>query len=293
MAQWQGKSRGTVLGYKIFVFFIKKVGINAAYLLLLFVAFYFFLFTPNNTRALYYYYRKRKKNSFLKSTFCIYKTYFVFGQTIIDKIAIASGLRDSYTYNFDGIEHLQQLIKEKQGGILISAHVGNFEIAERFFGELGTSTINLVTVDAEHGPIKEYLDTVTEKPNVQQIYLKEDLSHIFEIHNALDRNELICFTGDRFVEGTKFLEEEFLGEKAKFPAGPFTLASRLKVPVMFVYVMKEGNKHYHLFTIKAKVKTRDAQALLKQYTENVESILEKYPLQWFNFYDFWGKDKRD
>ena len=40
MAKWDGKSRGTVLGYKIFVFFIKKAGIKSAYFILYFVASY-------------------------------------------------------------------------------------------------------------------------------------------------------------------------------------------------------------------------------------------------------------
>jgi len=32
--------------------------------------------------------------------------------------------------------------------------------------------------------------------------------------------------------------------------------------------------------------------LLKKYTQNIERIVKKYPLQWFNFYDFW-EDKKD
>jgi predicted LPLAT superfamily acyltransferase len=55
----------------------------------------------------------------------------------------------------------------------------------------------------------------------------------------LANNELVCFTGDRYFEGTKSLSEKILGEEAHFPVGPFLIASRLKVPVVFVYVMKE------------------------------------------------------
>ncbi len=117
------------------------------------------------------------------------------------------------------------------------------------------------------------------------------MSHIFEINAALARNELVCFTGDRYFEGVKSLTEKLLGEEAKFPAGPFLIASRLKVPVVFVYVMKEPNLHYHLYTREAKVSHRDEKALLKEYTESVESMVKKYPLQWFNYFDFWDKIK--
>ncbi|PID70034.1 MAG: lipid A biosynthesis acyltransferase [Flavobacteriales bacterium] len=291
MARWQGKSRGNVLGYRIFVFFIKYLGLRAAYFLLVFVSFYFFLFSPKGTKASFYYFNKRLKYSVLKSYWYVYKSYFKFGQTIIDKVAISSGLRDKFTYDFDGIEHLKELLSDRTGGVLISAHVGNFEIAEFFFREIDThSQINIVTTDQEHSDIKSYLESVAEQNMAKFIFVKEDLSHIFEINKALENKELICFTGDRFFEGSRFLQVELLGEKAKFPAGPFLLASRLKVPVAFVYVMKETTKHYHLYTRMATAKQRDAQGLLQNYTQNIEFILKRYPEQWFNYFDFWNKD---
>ncbi|WP_053978208.1 LpxL/LpxP family acyltransferase [Mangrovimonas xylaniphaga] len=286
--EWEGKSRGTVFGYRIFVFFMQKFGVRSAYFILYFVAAYYCLFALDSSKSIYYYFRKRRGYSFWKSILCIYRNYYVFGKTIIDKVAISSGLKDYFTYQFDGVELLEEALKKKQGGILISAHVGNFEIAEHFFGELeDCASINLLTTDVEHTAIKEYLESVTVKSNIKLILIQEDLSHIFEINAALARNELVCITGDRYVKGSKFMEHELLGETAQFPAGPFVLASRLRVPVLFVYVMKETNKHYHLYTRKAQSKHRDAVGLLDEYTKSVTWILEKYPLQWFNYFDFW------
>lgn len=292
MAQWEGKSRGAVIGYRIFIFLIKKFGLKSAYFLLYFVSFYFLLFSYNGTKAIYYYFHKRLGYSKIKSFLSIYKSYFVFGQTIIDKVAISAGLRDKFTYKFDGGEKIVELLKNKKGGILISAHVGNFEIAEYFFNEIDVdSQINLVTTDNEHTEIKEYLESVSVKNNLKFIIVNEDLSHIFEINNALNKNELVCFTGDRYFESTKVLTENLLGKKANFPAGTFLLGSRLNVPVIFVYVMKETNKHYHLYARKANFKNRDAQGLLKNYTVSIERILKKYPYQWFNYFDFWNDIK--
>ncbi len=289
--KWEGKSRGTVLGYKIFVFCIKKLGVRSAYFVLYFVAGYFCFFAKKSTIASYNYFRKRLEYSFFKSVISVYKSYYVFGQTIIDKIAISSGLRDKFTYHFDGIEQLKNILKAKKGGVLISAHVGNFEIAEYFLNELEEKvSINLLTTDTEHSDIKAYLESVTNKSNIKFIIIKEDLSHIFEINSALSRNEIICITGDRYVKETKSLTHNLLGQEATFPAGPFLLGSRLKVPVIFVYVMKETWKHYHLYARTADVKPRDHMGLLKSYTESVAWILDKYPLQWFNYFDFWNND---
>ena len=290
MSQWDGKSKGTVLGYKIFVFLIQKAGVKAAYGLLYFVASYYFLFLKKSNSAISYYFKERLQYSNIKTKKMVFKSYYTFGQTIIDKISISAGMRNKFTYEFDGIEILKNLLAEKKGGVLISAHVGNFEIAEHFLGDIDLDfQINLVTTDLEHSDIKKYLETVTQKPTVKFIIIRDDLSHIFEINAALANNELVCFTGDRYFEGTKSLSESILGKEAHFPAGPFLIASRLKVPVVFVYVMKEPNLHYHLYAREATVKHRDEKGLLKEYVQSVESILQKYPLQWFNYFDFWNQ----
>ncbi|MCF6296847.1 MAG: lipid A biosynthesis acyltransferase [Flavobacteriaceae bacterium] len=292
MSQWDGKSKGVVVGYKIFIFFIQKLGIKSAYFILYLVSFYYLLFSTEGTKANLYYFHKRLGFSKIRSFLKVYKSNFKFGQTIIDKVAISFGLRDKFTYNHEGGEFIKELLKNKRGGILISAHVGNFEIAEYFFSEVDEfSQINLVTTDNEHRAIKEYLKSISLKTTSKFIIIKEDMSHIFEINNALNNNELICFTGDRYFEGSKIISGELLGKEANFPAGPFLLGSRLKVPVIFVYVMKETSKHYHLYAIEAKFKYRDAQDLLKKYTESIEFILKKYPYQWFNYFDFWKEIK--
>ena len=288
-AEWQGKSRGTVLGYKIFVFSMKHLGLRAGYFILYFVAAYFCFFSKDSTKSIYYYFRHRLKYSKLKSVLNIYNSYYVFGQTILDKIAINSGLSNKFTYVSYASGLINEALKEKKGSILISAHVGNFEVAEFFFSNLEVNaSISLLTTDAEQTAIKEYLESVSEKSNINFIIIKEDLSHIFEINSALTRNEIVCITGDRYIKDSKFLTEKLLGKEAKFPAGPFLLASRLKVPVLFVYVMKEPKGHYQLYAKKSQAKHRDAQAILKEYTESVTGMLKKYPLQWFNYFDFWN-----
>ena len=218
----------------------------------------------------------------------VYSSYYTFGQTLIDKISISGGMKGKFTFEFDGVDLLTDLLAAKKGGVLISAHIGNFEIAEHFFGEIDLNCqINLVTTDLERSDIKNYLEKVTKRSAIKFIVIKDDLSHIFEINAALARNELVCFTGDRYFEGVKSLTGNLLGQDAKFPAGPFLIASRLNVPVVFVYVMKEPDLHYHLYARKAEVKHRDEKGLLQAYIDNVESMVKKYPLQWFNYFDFW------
>ncbi len=292
-AEWEGKSRGTLLGYKIYIFFLRNFGISAAYFLLRFVIFYYVLFSPKSNRDIYRYFRKRLGYSKYKSVLSIYFSYYTFGKTLTDKVAISTGLRDRFTYTHDGIEHIDDLLKKNLGGILISGHVGNFEISHYFLEDrYSISKISMVTTMAEHKNIQDYMERISVKSHLKFIVVKEDMSHIFEIHKAIDEGGLVVFTGDRYMPGSKTLKENFLGKEAHFPVGPYLLASRLKMPVLFVYFMKGDNRHYDLYARTAQFKARDAQGLLKEYTESMEWILKKYPLQWFNYFDFWDDRKK-
>ncbi|MCO5268663.1 MAG: lipid A biosynthesis acyltransferase [Brumimicrobium sp.] len=289
-SEWDGSSKGSLLGYRIFVFCIRTFGLRSSYLLLYFVAFYYFLFSWKSSKSIYSYFRKRQNYSSLKSFFSIYKSYYIFGQTLIDRLMVSSGNRNRFTYEFDGIENIKNAMKKGGGAILISAHVGNFELSEYFFDDLGEDIVsNIVTTDREKEQIKHFLEKLSLKSRLKFILIKDDMSHIYDLNAALSNNELVCITGDRYLPGSKHLEETFLGEPAYFPAGPFLLSSRMKVPVLFVYVMKEGTSHYHLYAREAQDFHRDEKALLKSYVSSVANMLDKYPYQWFNYFNFWKK----
>ena len=98
---------------------------------------------------------------------------------------------------------------------------------------------------------------------------------------------------DRFLEGNKTFSASFLGEKARFPMGPFVLASTFKVPVSFVFAVKESNMHYHFFASSIKnyeylEKETVMQEMLLEFTKEMEIKVKRYPEQWFNYYNFWN-----
>lgn len=290
MAKWKGQSRGNKLGYRIFIWTIKNLGLTPAYFILRFVALYFFFFGGEPNRHLKYFFSKRLGFSTRKTLRSLYSNYFIFGQTLLDKVAIMAGMKDKFTYDFDGEHHLIEMANST-GGILISAHLGNWEIAGNFLNRL-KCPFNIVMYDNEHQQIKEMLNEVMTDKNFNVIVVREnDLSHLFEINNAIRNKELICFHGDRFVEGGKSAKMKFLGLEAEFPLGPFALATKYKFPYSLVYAMKESNYHYHFTATPGKVNEGKPEDLLSEYIALLEQKIHEYPLQWFNYYDFWDVEE--
>ena len=290
--QWEGKSKGTPLGYKIFAFLIERLGVKSAYFVLIFVSSYYLLFSFSTTRTSYYYFRKRLGYSFFKTIISIYKNYYCFGQTLIDRFAISAGYKDQFTFDFDGIDKIDELFGKGKGGILFSAHLGNFNVARFFFEKAefkNEATVNLLVTDQESEELQKFTGATSHGATLKFIVIKDDMSHIFEMNDVLENNEVIIFAADRYVEGVQFIEKDFLGKPVKFPSGPYKLAARKKLPILFLYIMKETSSHYHFYAREPREDMEyKPSKVLMEYIRNLEIMIGKYPLQWFNFYDYWN-----
>jgi len=297
VAAWKGKTRGGLTGYKIFIAILQYLGLPFAYFLLYFVAFYFFVFAPGSFRNIFCFYRKRMGYDFLRSIRAVYRNYYQFGQVILDKTAVMGGFDARFSFDFDGEDYLRRMVSSGTGGLLISAHIGNFEMAGHMLERLDTR-VNVLMLDAEHQRIKEYLSSFTRK-SFNIIPIGDDHSHIYSISDALKNHEIVCMHGDRFMPGSKTITVNFLGQDAQLPSGPFYLAMKFAVPVSFVFAMKDTKTHYHFFAtpplLYPQPRTtagRDEmlRKIITDYIRTVEEKIHKYPFQWFNYYNFWYID---
>lgn len=290
MASWKGKTRGGLMGYKIFVFVIKKLGLRAAYLLLFFVAGYFVLFSPKSTKAIYSFFRLRLQKGRLHSAWAVYKTYHVFGQALIDRTAALAGMGDRFTYNFDGEHYIHEIAEAGEGGVLISAHTGNWAMAgNRLDNNMpDKARVNIVMLADEHQKIQAFLDKIQVKQTAKIIGIGNDFSHIIAMATALRNGEFLCMHGDRYLPKAETIMVDFFGAKAHLPAGPFQLITRMKVPYTVVYAFKEGRNHYHFFSTPPFKGTNSAQDAAQYFATSLEEKIRQYPYQWYNFYDFWA-----
>src|ERR1044072_3085983 len=126
---WEGCSRGNRLGYGIFIRLLKAGGLRSAYGLLQFVSLYYRFFVPAATRPPRCLYDHRPHLPPRTPTRLIKKNIIPFGQTLIDKIAVLAGVRHGLTFEHEGIRNLEDMVTAGQGGVIVSAHLGNWEVA--------------------------------------------------------------------------------------------------------------------------------------------------------------------
>lgn len=293
--KWDGQSKGKILGFKIFVFILNTFGLGPAYFILRFVAFYYFLFSKPNKYIRQYFIQAHGYSPF-KAWLAVYKNNFMLGQTIIDKVAAMAGAKSPFKTIHKNGKYLDELAAIGKGGILVSAHIGNWEVAGQGLNRLGTA-FNMLMYSNEKENIKEYMDGVMKKKKINIIAINEETkSHIIELHKAFSNNELVVMHGDRYREDAKTLTTNFFGKPAKFPAGPFIMAAKFGVPLCIVFAVKIDKYTYQFSTEKPiqveRVRGEEqlekvCQDLLQQYVTKVEDMAKTYPHQWFNYYDFW------
>ena len=128
--------------------------------------------------------------------------------------------------------------------------------------------------------------------HIQMIPVTADLSHLFAVNAALEAGQIVSLPADRIYGSQKCVDCLFFGETASFPMGGFALATRKMVEALAVFVMKEGYRSYH---IHVRPVTYDRQAprneqvaqLAQHFVSEMETILRRYPTQWYNYYDIW------
>lgn len=285
---WNGKSRGGRFGYLFFICSIKWLGLGFAYTFLAFIVVYFIPCAPKATIAIWSYNRRRRQLGRLRSAVELYRHYYVFGQTLIDRLALRGGLVDRFRFKFDNYERFMEIINGRQGVVMIGAHVGCWEAGSAFFGKYGKK-INIVMLDNEHREIKQVVEESSEgRENFKIIAVNQDpLALMLQIKAALDAGEYACFNGDRYLNAKESYRTQFMGAEALLPSGPFKIAAKCRVPVVFYFAMRERGRTYRFIFTEAEVEHNRPMALIEQYKTTLEQLLESYPRQWFNFYKYW------
>lgn len=293
MAKWSGKTRGGTFGYKFFILLIENSNQKVTYFFLRIVAFYFFLFVRN--KNIKFYFRDIHKLKGLAFQKALYRNYLMLGEVLVDKIAFLVKPRVHFTFDYEGEEYLHEMAAGGKGGMLIGAHMGNWELAGNLLDRID-SKVNVLMLDAEHQSIKALLESHKVLSKFEVILIRDDFSHLIKIREALERNEFVVMHGDRYVDRNGVIELDFMAAKAKFPVGPLYMASKFAVPVSFVYTLKDRATHYHFYATKPEIfpypaslkrRREDIRVMVEKYVSNLEFMVKRYPTQWFNYFPFW------
>lgn len=291
---WSGRSTGSTLGNRIFMEIIRRVGPWPAYALLLFVS-SFYAATKPNLRAII---REFRRHLGLETAPIHYALHFFsFGMNLIDGLAFLKRGPTRYRFTCIGEDKLSEALSRKKGLILLSAHVGNWEIAGNLLFDHLNTRVNLVMFDNERVAIKRVHEDAMSNRRINIISLSQDsLQVMIQVKQALRDNEIVCFLGDRILDGQPNEQVTFFNDTAKFPRGPFAVAAATEAPIVPVFTLRKGPLHYvhraeeivSLEGVSRAERPEKLRRAVERYVGVLEETVRRHPYQWYNFFHFWG-----
>ncbi|MCL5257109.1 MAG: lipid A biosynthesis acyltransferase [Chloroflexi bacterium] len=189
-----------------------------------------------------------------------------------------------------GLENMQIALEKGKGAIMLSIHMGNFNVVAQT-PVVHAMPTSIIAENIQPETLYRLVNGMRESMGMQMI--PQDGHHVSKAYKVLRRNEVLGMMGDRDIAGTG-VEVEFFGETTSLPAGPVALALRSGAAIIPSYTMRVGRGKSIGFLESALEleRTGDLKADVQHNTQRIARVLEGYirraPEQWTVLQPIWA-----
>lgn len=203
-------------------------------------------------------------------------------------------LKDKKHIRFENTESINNELKQGRGVILVSGHLGNWEIGINELAKKGFQ-INMVAFQYVNPYLNKMMNLFRLRCGVKIIPTKGAISRCEE---ALKRGEVVIMLADQ-TGRDKGVDAEFFGRTAPGMWGPANLHLKTGAPIIPYGVRYDPGTRVH-YTISVKKPIRyqpsgnkddDIKRLTQLYLTEIEKIIRAAPEQWIWFHRRWKKYK--
>ncbi|MCF7893228.1 MAG: lysophospholipid acyltransferase family protein [Candidatus Omnitrophica bacterium] len=187
---------------------------------------------------------------------------------------------------FEGIEYIDRLSKKGRGAVLLTAHLGNYELGGAIMSLLGypLSVVALPHLDLR---TNNFFNKQRKRVGIEVIptglAVKKSIS-------VLKKGKFLALLGDRdFSHSGK--KEKVFSENVYIPRGAAFFAKKTGAAVVPAFFVRENKYYYRLIFEKELDYNRDSkdaeEEIISKYVSVLEKYLKKYPDQWYLFQKYW------
>ncbi len=291
--------RGALLGIRVMFAVTTLFGRWPAQQIARLVAWYYYLRDDNARRASRDWLRRihgaepRRRD--------VYQHILRFCRVTVDRVFLLQDKTRYFRFTRTGHHYLEALKAQKQGAVLLGAHLGSYE-AMRLGGDEDDVPINILAYLQNAKMVNELFERLSPGRAARVIHIEPDSVHfMFTAKQRIAAGELVAIHGDRVGLNERSVEVQFFGAPARFATGPFLLASVLRCPVYLTFGLYHEPNRYDLYCepfverveLPRGNRNEALQELVQRYAARLEEYCRKAPDNWFNFYDFWGGPKEE
>lgn len=196
---------------------------------------------------------------------------------------------------FEGKEYIDRAISQGKGGLILTGHLGNWEMGGIFLTLMGYSLTVITAPDVE-ARLHEYRVHLRQEQKIKVITLDDTLASSLAVLKSLQANELVALLADRDLFG-KGIPVNFFGQRVFFPIGPALLSYLSDAPLIPTFVLMDRDDKYRCLAEPPIIlqKTGSRNQDLAVNAQRIATVMEKfiglYPEQWYTFYDYFSRHR--
>ena len=179
------------------------------------------------------------------------------------------------------LHFLEESFSKGRGVILVTGHIGNWELGALFFARHGFK-INVVTIPEGRERIDSIRGAYRMRQDIRTIVVDGSPFSSLEIVAALRRGEIVAMLVDRW-EGADGVPAKFFGADRRFPRGPFVLSRATGAPVIPAFIVREGSIYRGVVDPPFFMEEPEDEPGARRVSESLERMIRTYPDQWYNF----------
>jgi KDO2-lipid IV(A) lauroyltransferase len=197
----------------------------------------------------------------------------------------------------EGEEHWRRVAAGERGFVVVTAHVGHWEIGSRLAPTGPRRKVHVVRAPEIDPMAQDFLRELIERSGDGSFELHftrpDDPALGARLLLALRRGDVVALQGDRGRAGQRAARVELFGRPFEAPLGPAAIARAAGVPLLPVFLFRRGRSrslvsfHPPIEVARTADREADCRAASAAVVRAIEQAIRREPHQWFCFRELW------
>ncbi|MDQ2889391.1 MAG: lysophospholipid acyltransferase family protein [Gemmatimonadota bacterium] len=194
----------------------------------------------------------------------------------------------------DGFELVEKAMALGKGAVLVTGHLGNWELAGAYVAARGVPMDVIVRTQAN--PLFD--DYINETRGSLGMTVVRDFEAARRTPRSLREGRAVAFVSDQGVMGLASTYATFFGRPAKTPRGAAVFALKYDTPTLFVTAIRQPSGRYRVSVERVPIvrtghRDADIDAVVASYTGILERWVRTAPEQYFWHHRRWRRQPDD
>ena len=181
--------------------------------------------------------------------------------------------------SIEGKENYRAARAAGRGVIVVTAHMGSFEVGLAALREQERGRIHVVFKRDLFARFERLRSDLRRRLGVEEAPVDDGWTVWIRLRDALLADEAVVLQGDRVMPGQKGEAVPFLGGRLVLPTGPVKLAQATGAPIVPIFSVRAPDGAVRLY-IEPAIEFRAAETSLHQWAAVLERFVRAFPDQW-------------